>query len=83
MLLPTLVLISVQGEHHRLEEGIDLGERDEATEGGDVSWLRLKKEEEVGVLLELAFVGVLALCGVDFFEMSFDFALLAAECLLS
>lgn len=62
MLLSALVLVSVQGEHHRLKVGINLGKGNETTEGGDVSWLGLEEEEEVGVLLKLAFVGVLAFC---------------------
>lgn len=78
MFLSALVLVSIEGEHDGLKEGINFGERDEATEGGDVSRFGLEEEKEVGVLLQLAFIGVLSFCRVDFLEMSFDFALLLA-----
>lgn len=39
--------------------------------------LGLKKKEEVGVLLELAIIGVLAFRRIDFLEMPLDFVLLA------
>lgn len=38
--------------------------------------LGLEEEEEVGVLLQLAVVGIMALLLVDFFQVSFDFVLL-------
>ena len=79
MLFSTFVLISVEREHDRLQERVDLGEGDKTAEGGDVAGLRLEEEEEVGVLLQLAVVGVVAFLLVDFFEVSFNFVLLPAR----
>jgi hypothetical protein len=36
----------------------------------------LKKEEEVGILLEFSVIWIIAFSGIDFFKSSFDFALL-------
>lgn len=41
--------------------------------------LGLKEEKEIGVLLEFAIVGIMALCRIDVFKGSFDFALLAVH----
>lgn len=37
---------------------------------------RLEEEEKIGILLYFAIVGVMALCGINVFERSLDFALL-------
>jgi len=49
MLLPRLVLVSVEREHDRLEEDVDFGHGDESTEGSDVTRFGLEEEEEVSV----------------------------------
>jgi hypothetical protein len=51
MLFPTLILVPVQCEHDRLQQSIDFRKRDEPTECGNVSRLRLQQEEEVAILL--------------------------------
>lgn len=52
MLFSRLVLVSVEGEHDGLQEGIDLAERDEPAKGRDMSRFGLQQEEQVRVLLE-------------------------------
>ena len=44
-----------------------------------MAWLGLKEEEEVGVLLKFAIIGVVTLCWIDLFKRSFDFSLLAGR----
>lgn len=51
MLFPRLVLVPIQRKHDGLKECVDLAERDEAAERGDVSGFGLEEEEEVRVLL--------------------------------
>lgn len=76
MLFPTLVLVAVEREHDRLEEGVNLGEGDEPAEGGDVSGFGLQEEEEVGVLLHLAVVRKVAFGRLYVFQVLLDFMLL-------
>lgn len=52
MLLAALVLVSVQSEHDRLEEDVDLGHRDQSAERSDVPRLGLEEEEQVSVCLD-------------------------------
>lgn len=56
MLFTALILISVNGEHDGLEQGVNLGHCDETAEMGDVSGLGLKKEEEIPIFLCLLVV---------------------------
>lgn len=51
VLLARLVLVAVQREHDSLEERVDLAQRHEAAQRGDVSRFGLEEEEEVRVLL--------------------------------
>lgn len=51
MLFSALVLVTVEREHNRLQERVDLSQADEATQGRDMPRLRLEQEEEVRVLL--------------------------------
>ena len=53
MLFPRFVLIPVECEHDRLEERVDLTERNKSTERGDVAWFGLEEEEEIRILLKL------------------------------
>ena len=76
MLFTRLVLVSVEGEHDGLEQGVDLCEGDEATEGGDMSWLCLEKEEEVSVGLQLAVVWEQSVGRVGLLQVLGDLALL-------
>jgi hypothetical protein len=55
VLLARLVLVPIQGEHDGLKECVDFGEGDEATEGRDMPWFGLEKEEEVRILLRSYF----------------------------
>lgn len=81
MLFATLVLVSVNGEHNRLEEGVDLGHGDESTQMGDVSGLRLQEKQEIAVLLCLIIVRenavLLGLGGI--LETARDFVLLRSN----
>ena len=79
MLFSTLVLVSIQCEHDGLKKGIDFGQADEATEGGDVSGFGLEEEEEVGILLQLSVVRIMALSGIYILQGSFDFTLLTGQ----
>jgi hypothetical protein len=76
MLLPALVLVTVEREHDRLEQGVDLRQRDQAAEGGNVARLGLEEEEEVRVLLHLPFVGVVTILGISLFKMLLELILL-------
>jgi hypothetical protein len=51
-----VVLISVESEHDRLEEIVDLGQLDEACERADVSRLLLQKCEQLTVEFALTLV---------------------------
>ena len=52
MLFSRFVLVTVEGEHDGLEEGVDFAERDEATQGSNVPGLGLEQKEQVRVLLQ-------------------------------
>jgi len=51
VLFSTFVLISVEGEHDGLKEGVNFGQADETAEGGDMTRLGLEEEKEIGILL--------------------------------
>lgn len=51
MLFATLVLVSVNGEHDGLEEGIDLGHGDQTAQVGNVTRFGLQEEQKVAVFL--------------------------------
>jgi hypothetical protein len=51
MLFSALVLVSVNGEHDSLQELVDLGHGDQATQMSNVPWLTLQKKEQVAVFL--------------------------------
>jgi hypothetical protein len=80
VLLATLVLVSVDGEHDGLKKGIDFGHGDQSAEVSDVAGFGLQEEEKVAVLLsslvvrEEPFLGV---CGV--IEVAGDFVLLQRQ----
>jgi hypothetical protein len=76
MLFATLVLVSVDGEHDRLEQRIDLGHGHQTAEVRNVSRLRLQEEHEVAVFLGLVVVREGALLHISgIFEMARDFVL--------
>ena len=80
MLFSTLVLISVNCEHDGLEQRVDFGHGDESAEVGDVSRLRLEKEEQVAVLLCLFIVGEKSFLEFEAVgEVVCDFVLLYAQ----
>lgn len=77
MLFAALILVAVDGEHDRLEEGIDLGHGDQATEMRNVSRLGLEEEEQIPVFLRLLVVREEALLQIGrILEMARDFILL-------
>jgi hypothetical protein len=47
VLFSRFVLISVEGEHDSLEEGIDFAEGDQSTQSCDMSRFGLKEEEQI------------------------------------
>ena len=56
MFFTTLVLVSVDGEHDRLKQRINLGHGDETAEMRDMSGLGLEQEKQIPVLLCLLVV---------------------------
>ena len=77
MFLATFVLVSVDGEHDGLQEGIDFGHGDEATEMSDVTGFGLEEEEQVAIFLGFVVVGEETLLGVcRVVQMTGDFILL-------
>jgi hypothetical protein len=77
MLLATLVLVSVDGEHDGLEQRIDFSHGDETAEMRNVSRLGLQEEQQIAVFLRLVVVGEEALLELHaFFEVACDFVLL-------
>jgi hypothetical protein len=76
MLFSAFILVSIEGEHDGLKEGIDFGQADKTTECCDMARLRLEEEEEVGVLLEFALVWEVTFGRVYLLEMLLDFSLL-------
>lgn len=80
MLFATLVLVSVDGEHDGLEEGINFGHGDQSAEVGDMAGFGLQEEEQIAVLLGSFVVWeepFLRVCGV--IEVAGDFILLRGE----
>ena len=57
VLFSTIVLISVDGEHDRLQELIDFGHGDEAAEMRNMPGLGLEQKQKVAVLLRPLVVG--------------------------
>lgn len=51
MLLATLVLITINGEHDSLKKGIDLCHCHKSAEVCDVSGLRLEEKQQISVFL--------------------------------
>jgi hypothetical protein len=41
-----------------------------------MAWFGLQEEEEIGVLLKFAIIGIVTLCRIDLFKRSLDFSLL-------
>ena len=77
MFLPTFVLIPVDGKHDRLQQGINLGHRDQAAEVSNMPGLGLQEEQEVAISLRLLVVGKEALLEVrGVFEVGCHFVLL-------
>lgn len=77
MLLATLVLVSVDGEHDGLEQRIDFGHGDQSAEMCNVSRLGLQEEQQVAVLLCLVVVGKETFLQLHaIFEVARDFVLL-------
>lgn len=77
MLFAAFVLVSVDGKHNRLKQRIDLCHRDQPTQVGNVSGLRLQKKQEVAVFLCLVVVGKDTLLHLEsILEMAGDFILL-------
>ncbi len=77
VLFSTFILISVDGEHHGLKEGVDLDHRDQTAQVCDVARLGLKEEEEIAILLGLLVVGEESFLQIgSIFEMASYFVLL-------
>lgn len=76
MLLAGFILVTIKREHDRLQQGINLCQRDQSAEGGNVAGFGLKEEEEVSIRLELAIIWEQAVGLVCFLEMFRDLALL-------
>lgn len=77
MLFTTLILVSVDGEHDGLKEGVDLGHGNEPGEVRDVPRFRLQQEQEVAISLRLLVVrkdAFLYICGV--FQVACNLVLL-------
>ena len=76
MFFPTLVLITVECEHHGLEQSIDFCKADKAAKSSNMSGLRLQQEEEIGILLQFSVIRVVPFCGIHLFQRPLDFTLL-------
>lgn len=77
MLLTTLVLVTIDGEHDCLQQRINLGHRDQSAKVSDVSRLRLEQEQQIAVLLSLVIVGEEALLHIGrIFQVTGYFVLL-------
>jgi len=76
VLFSTFVLVTVEGEHDRLEEGVNFGQANETTERGDVARLGLEEEEEVGVLLKFALIWEMTFGRIHLLEVLLNFTLL-------
>jgi hypothetical protein len=61
MFLTALVLVSIDSEHHSLEECVDFAHGNKAAEMRDVSGLGLEQKEQISVFLRLFVVGEKAL----------------------
>ena len=80
MLFSTLILVSVDGEHDGLEEGVDLGHRHQPAEMGNMPRLRLQQEHQVAVLLGLVVIGESTLLHIgSIFKITGNFILLESQ----
>lgn len=80
MLLSALILVSIDGEHNRLKQRIDLRHGNQSTEMRDVPRLGLQEEQKVAIFLGLIIVGEYALLQVGrVLEVAGDFVLLLCE----
>lgn len=77
MLFSTLILVSVDCEHDRLQQGVDLSHGDESTKMGNMPWLGLEQEQEVAIFLSLLVIGEEAFLQItSILKMAGDFVLL-------
>lgn len=77
MLFTTFVLVTVDGEHDRLEEGVDFRHGNETTQVGDMTRFGLEKEEQIAIFLSFLVVGEETLLGINsFVEVICNFILL-------
>jgi hypothetical protein len=75
----TFVLISVDGKHDCLEQGVNLGHGNQSAKMSNMSRLRLQKKEKVSVFLRLIVVWETTLLHFkSIFKMAGDFILLVA-----
>lgn len=51
MFFSAFILVSVDGEHHRLEKGVDFRHGHKTTQVGNMPGFGLKEEEEVSIFL--------------------------------
>ena len=65
MFFAALILVTIDCEHDRLQEGIDLGHGNESTEMRNVSRFGLQEEEQIAVFLRLFVVGEEALLQLE------------------
>lgn len=61
MLFSTLILVTVDGKHDRLQQRVNLGHGNEPAQVGNVPGLGLQKEQQISVFLCLIVVGECAL----------------------
>ena len=77
MLFSTLVLVSIDGEHDCLQQGINLGHGHKPAQVRDMPGLRLQQEHEVAISLSLVVIwedSLLNVCRV--FQVACNFVLL-------
>lgn len=80
MLLATLVLVPVNGEHDRLQKRVNLRHGNKSAQMRNVTRFSLKEEEEVAIYLSLFIVWEESLLGIGDIKAICDFVLLGQAC---
>jgi hypothetical protein len=81
MLFTTLVLVSVNGEHDCLEQGVDLGHGDQTAQVGDVTRFGLQEEQKIAIFLGSFVVGEESLLWIGgIIKVARNFVLLEDMC---
>ena len=84
MLFATFVLVSVNSKHDCLEQSVDFGHRNKATQVSDVPRLGLEQKEQISIFLRLVVVREEALLQLGgFVEVACDLVLLCARLILA